>query len=243
MARFGTAQIIDTARFGQKKVFEYGIDRMKDEFQVYLDVHNKRMVDLMGRFVQKTSAEKRFHIGGGVMTAQMAPVERQYGVTPPQMVDVGGYDAGVRLDAHQNAQAWEAMYLARQTVDSMNDQLNALIAADRRAVVKRMLVSMFDPTQYTVQDRYADNEIIPIYPLLNGDNQPIPRGQYDQVFQNGHNHFMVVATIEPVGVKAAVLNLTEHIDSGSVKIEIAYTDQPAWRALTGFYGTRVRHAR
>lgn len=246
MAGYGTAQIIDTARYGQKKVYEYGIERMQNEFEKYLAVHNKNMEDIKSRFVQKTSTEKRFHIEGEVDTVVMTPVERQYGVVAPQMIEKDGYDIGIRLDAHQAAQAWELWYLVQETVDRMNDQLNAILAADKRFLIKRMLVALFDNTSYTVTERYNDGEVLPIYPLLNGDTNPIPRGQYDQEFDpTTQIHHHVVAAINDASVAAGVLDLTEHMTSGKVIVEIAYADRAAWRALTGFYGPhdlRIEHS-
>jgi hypothetical protein len=239
--------ILDTNRWGSKKIYEYGVERAMDEFKVVLAIHNKRMADLAGRFVGDTTEDKRFQFGGNADTVQMVPVERQYGRSAPQTIDFNPYDLGIRLDHYEANVLWDELFLARETVDSLDRQMNAILTADRKFVAKMIKVALFDGTNYLYEDRYGRKEILPIKGLLNADSLPIPVNPQtgDSFTASTHTHYQVIAAINATTAKAVHDNLTEHMDSGRIILETAYADAASWTGITGFKSAldmRVAHS-
>lgn len=232
---FRSMNILNVDEYGATRVYQYGIDRVYDEFQVVLEIHNKRMNMLYDTLVGARTSEKRHRFGAAGASLKMVRVGRETGRAHAQSTTFKPYDVGVPIDKYELSQAWTKRYAQRETVERMNAQLTAALTADKKLLQWKIGTALFGNANYDFFDEEGDGQTYPVKRLLNADSLPIPVGPHGDVFdETTHSHYMVIASVSAATMKTVSTNLAEHSESGEQILEVAYEDVALYRAITGF---------
>lgn len=229
---YGTLSVADllaTARIGAT-VFEVGEDKTFQTIQAYMDAHNQIQMDLMSDLVEPTT--ERIVGTGGVDTMQMDELD-EFGRADAQKVTAGS-TLGFPLRKYGGAIQWTRTYFQEVTLAEFVAQVDAMLTADELNIQKQIKRALFLSSNYTFTDKFKDRLSIPVKRLANADSFPIPTGPNGETFTAAsHTHYTArVSTLAASDVSAVITNVTEHYNSGMVKLYINQAQEAAIRGFT-----------
>lgn len=230
---WGTNSILDSLlAFDAQNIFDYGEDRLLNDFQRSLDAHNALVGDMVTTLVEDTTDRIRRY---GI-EARMEMIEAdEYTRADAQKVPPQGVDIGFPLRPYQITLQWTRKAMEVMTPRDMATQMIAAQRADivnvRRAVQK----ALYTPTNnLTYKDRFIDNITLPIRALLNADGAAIPEDDYGNTFDGStHTHYLATASLTAANVTALLDTVIEHGVTGPMYLYINRAQEAAIRGFTG----------
>jgi hypothetical protein len=175
------------ATLNASTVYDVGLDRTYEAIQVSLDAHNRIMNELFTGFAERTTDESFRYGGDDTMTMEDAD---ETTVPFAQKVTAGsnvGFPLNSAMIGHQRSEMW----FKKHTVGELAAQVNGIMAADKRRVIRDFKRAIFLSANYTHTDHLARNVDIPVKRLVNADSAPIPPGPNGETFTaSSHTHYI-----------------------------------------------------
>jgi hypothetical protein len=232
-----TLSILDIDKYGDRTVAQYGIDKAYADFQVILDEYNKITMGMYEDLVAGETAEPRSRFGSQD-SLDYVDMEQEFGRADAEAVTFSWYEVGLPLYKGGLGKQWTERYLQLESVERFNIQLNSALLADSRWLRKKVGQALFGNVNFTYKDKYVDGLPLFVKRLLNADGLPIPvlpEAVVQDPTNQAYSHYMCVTAINDTNKKAIENQLLEHVTQGNVVHYINKQEEPAWRALTGFY--------
>lgn len=234
MAQFGTLSILDTlAAIRNQTVAQYGEDRTFESVQIALNAHDAIMGDMVSEMVEFTSDQLRY---SGADASFNAEELDEYGRPAPQKVSAGD-NLGFPLRRFGNALQWTRDWMQMKTPAEMAVQVNAIMDADKRNIIRALKQAIHFPTNVTFKDVFVNNISIPVKRLANADSFPLPPDPDGNSFDSStHTHYLAKAasTLAESDVTALIDTVREHFATGAIVLDINQAQEAAVRAFTGF---------
>lgn len=239
---YGTLSVLDTlAASSTTTIVQFGEDRAWDAVSVALEAHNRIMNEMIGDLAEPTADRLRRTGGDSTMTAQELD---EYGVPAPQKISAGA-NVGFPLRRQGNALQWTRDWMMNRTPAELAAQVNAIMDADRRMIIRDIKRALFYATNYTFTDRLIDNVELPVKRLANADSHPIPPDPDGEAFDaSTHTHYLARAggAVAQSDITGLLDTVREHFSIGELVLEINAAQEAAVRAFADFvpyYDQRV----
>lgn len=230
-AKTGTMSIADLRAARFQSVAAFGSNTISEVFQADLEVHRAIVADLLGPLVDFTSDRQRIY--GTSDRGAMVETD-EYGRAPTQKV-TGGVTVAFPLRNYAFPVGWTRKYLKNAKVGELLDQYTGAKKAHALQVARQIKRAMYLSANYTWRDMHVDNVDLAVKRFLNADSAAIPDGpngeQYDGTT---HTHYDAIASITAASLTAAIRDVVEHGNGGTVHVCINIADEATIRALTGF---------
>lgn len=233
----GTYTIADLTEnaFATTTVQEFGMDRMNDAIVADLEMHNRRISEVLGDIAQPTT--ERSTIYGTNADSDMVPAD-EYTRGPTQKITRGSKVENP-LDKYQFAVGWTADYLRRATVTDMALRQVSARQAHLRRLALDVKNALFGATNYTFTDRWVDSNDLAVKRLVNADSAPIPNGPNGETFTaSTHTHYDAIdwaaanSAAKIAFVQGLFSDLVEHGHGADVRLYINKSQETDMRALT-----------
>jgi hypothetical protein len=231
---YGTMTTIDSLRYSQSTVLNFGEDRVYDAVQREIDALNAQIAEATGAFVERTQDKLRRY--GATTNMQMKPVG-QGGIPPVQKAGIPANNLGFPLYNFALGIQWTKIAFKRLTVREVARQTDAATTADKRRVMYEFKNALFLPTNRTVRDELTEESAldIPVKALLNADGMTIPNGPDNEVFDGTvHTHYLFTAAFIAANLSSLIDTVVEHFADGEVQVYINRAQAPTVRGFTGF---------
>jgi hypothetical protein len=228
---YGTLSVLDTLRASSTtSVIAFGEDRAYEAVSLALDAHNRILDDIAGNLVESTADRLRRTGANDTMTAEDLD---EYGVPAPQKMSAGA-NVGFPLRRHGNALQWTRDWFDTKTPAELAGQIEAMMDADTRAVMRDIKRAIFVATNYTFTDRLIDAVDLPVKRLANADSHPIPPGPDGEAFTaSSHTHYIArVSTLAASDITAVINTVREHFATGMIELDINAAQEAAIRGFT-----------
>lgn len=231
---YGTLSISDllamtTQSIVQVPGYEEQIWRTFDDS---IAAHNRIMNELMGEFVERSTA--RMMGTGGTAQTRMDDID-EFGSPHVQKVTVGeNYGFPLRLTG--TALGWTRTFLERKSVAWMAKQMLAAQDADRVRITRDIKRAFYSPTNYAFVDvRVEDRATLNVKALANADGMSVPLGPNGETFPaNTHTHYFGTAAFANTDLDAGITLVAEHSLNPEIQIVIARANENAVRGFAGF---------
>lgn len=141
------------------------------------------------------------------------------------------------LDKFQHGQGFTLDYMIRRSPADLAREQAEVQRTHINTVHRRILRALFLNTSRTVRDVFGRgaNLTLTVKPLANGDGDVVATGPNGETFDPmTHSHFMTAPAITDSAVKAAVDNVAEHGEGGSIRLWISRADEATVRQLGDF---------
>ncbi len=234
---FGTRFTLDTnANLHDTTVREFSEERLYEQLRAFWDAHNL-IFNQVSEFIAERTTD-RLRTFGGTSTVNVQELD-EFGQPSAQKSQIPGYNVGFPLRRYGAALQWTRDGFENMTLLEMANQINAFADADQTNLERQLRAALFGPTSYDFTDWQEMKELtLPVKPLLNADNLPIPIGPFGQTFDpNTHTHYHGVAT-QNTPLQAEVIALidtvVEHFASGSMHLYINRAQELAVRGFSNF---------
>ena len=231
---YGTSGVLDSlAAFDAQTVFDFGEDRLFDEFQRSLDAHNALVRDMVAPLVEFTNDRVRRYGANATLTMTEAD---EYTRADAQKVPPAGYNLGFPLKPFQISLQWTRKFLKVATVGELRAQMVQVQRADISNVRAQVQTALFKSTNNTAYvDRMIDGITIPLRALYNADSQSIPDDEYGNTFNAAtHTHYLGTASFVAADVESALNTVIEHGVTGQLRIYINRAQEAAVIAMANF---------
>ena len=213
-----------------KRITEVGVELIEDAVRQSIEEHNRNLNQMTSAFVRTTTEYKRMYA-----IAQNARLQLLDEDGRAQKIKAAGrYEVGFPL--RHFGIAWGANWVTRikMTVGQANDAVALLTDADKRTVRDDILISLFNPTNYTFADPIYGNLAVKslanqdgtLYSVLTGADV----GAEDSHYKGQAGASILLATYQDI-----YNELTEHPENGGeVTVFVPTNQRAATEALTGF---------
>lgn len=232
---FGTLSLSDLQLVTDQTILNFGEDRLFNNLQFLLSLHNEFVDEMMSELVTRTTDRVRRY--GVSSTINMEPVDG-VGQVDAQKEMPTGVNVAFPLRRFQIATQWTREWFKYHTVAELANQVKQRQDADIRRVLYELKTALFNPTNYTTLDRLYDNYSLDVKRLVNADSAAILPAPDGSTF-NGASHTHYIARVSTLAASdiTAVLNLvSEHYDTGQLILFINKASEAAVRAFTSnFY--------
>jgi hypothetical protein len=229
---FGSLMTLDAIASTQQTIAELGEDRIWASLDKILAIHNEIQASLINDFVEPTKDRLKRYGGSAGMTMDRID---ELG-TPDAQKIAAGVNVGFPLDKYGRSLQWTRNYFQVATGEEFGKQVQGILDADSLNVIRAIKTALFRSTNYTVLDRWVDYVSLDVKALVNADGATIPPGPNGEEFVGGtHTHYLNALTLTTTIMDALILAITEHYNSGEIRIYINAAQESAVRALTGFY--------
>lgn len=230
----GTLYTLDTlAAASVGTVAQLGEDRAFEAVDAALRAHNQIVDQMLAEFVTPTTDRLRRY--GGDATVDMDDLD-QYG-TPYAAKIAAGATLGFPLWLRGKALQWTKKYFEVTTPREFAAQVNAIMDADVRRLLRDIKRGLFLATNYTFSDDLVDGADLAVKALINADSTSIPPDPDGNSFNGAtHTHYNFTAStaVALADFQALVLDVAEHFSSGELVVYINKAQETAVKALTGF---------
>jgi hypothetical protein len=228
---FGTHGVDDLLRTSSLSVIDYGEDRTWQGIMLLLEAHNALFQDKYGLFVDGPTTDRRRRYGGAV--AMTFGEVDEYGTADAQKVTAGS-NVDFPLKRYERGLQWTYTYLLEKTPADLVGQMQAIMDADVLNMDLQVRTALFNPTNYTFDDRLVDNVALAVKALVNADSAPIPPGPDGTQFDAAtHTHYLGTATLAAANIQSLITTVAEHYRVGRTVIYINSAQEAAVRAFTG----------
>lgn len=228
---YGTLSTLDTLASTQATIAQFGEDKAFQTIADLLAAHNSLLDDMLRNFVETTEDRQRRYGGGSV--GYMDEVD-QFGRTDASKQSQG-VTVGFPLRKYQKSLQWTRDYFEVTTGAEFAAQINQAMLEDTATVERAIKRAIFTPTNSTVLDRYVDNVSLAVKAFVNADSAEMPSGPNGESFVAAtHTHYTFSAAWDLAAFTALVTNVTEHVGTGMVVVEINQAQEAATRGFTGF---------
>ena len=228
------ADLTDNA-FATTTVQEFGMDRMNDAIVADLEMHNRRVNEMMGDLAQPTT--ERSTIYGTNADSDMV-IADEFTRGPTQKITRGS-KVEFPLEKYQFAIGWTADYLRRATVTDMALRQVSARQAHLRRLQLDVKNAFFGATNYTFTDRFVDGNDLAVKRLVNADSGTIPNGPNGETFNGAtHTHYDAIdwasanAAARIAFIQGLFSDLVEHGHGADVRLYVNKAQETDIRALT-----------
>lgn len=233
---YGVSVLTDLLATDSQTVADYGENRLYDNLNRLMMVHNDLMAEQLSEFVEvRSGADARLAGSGGTET--MAVEDLDEFATPDRQHVEAGVPMGFPLRRHGNSIGWTLDWLDDATPADVAAQVNAAMTADYQGVGRAIRRALYHPTNQNVTDRFwKDKAVLPVKALVNADGFPIPPNPAtgDAFDAATHSHYLGSASWTTTFLTALVRTVREHYQAGMVRILINHNDAAAVQGLSGF---------
>lgn len=230
--QYGTLSFIDTLASIPQTIVEYGEDRLYQQFQDILDIHNRILQDMTSQLCENTTIRVTRY---GSYTKAKFTKANEYSVPTAQKAAITGDNLGFPLDPYEAAVQWTKKYMEKRTVAEMAVTFNAITDGDIDNVYGAIRNAIFTPTNYNFVDAEVDNYVIPVKAFFNADGMYIPPDAFNNTYNGAtHTHYLATSALTASNVQSLVDTVMEHMNTGSALVYINRGNEAAVRALTGF---------
>jgi hypothetical protein len=203
----------------------------------YLDQWNSRIEALVGEYADYTTVfQERYRVidAGGTLDPS-----DEYSRGRPMRETTTYYDVGYPLNQFDGRVTWTSLFLAKATVDRVDQDVDAVSIRDRNTLMRVFLRSLMHKTNYTFPDEEHGN--IAVKRLYNGDGL-VPPTFMGEVFDNTHTHYLATnnAAITKAFLDIVYEHLAEHGLGVDVVLEVGRNVASAIELLTGFVANDSR---
>lgn len=228
----GTFSTLDSlaANSTSQTVVAFGEDRLWGDIDANVRVANENLREALDDLVEITGDRQRRY--GGLDEMTMEDLD-QWGRPTPQKITAGS-NVGFPMRLKGGSLQWTRKYMEIATVTEVVKQAQALLAADRKAVLTEIQRAVFVPTNYLFTDVLIDNVDLAIKRLVNADSAPIPIGPNGETFDAAtHTHYLArVAALAATDISGLIDTVAEHYNTGQVFLYINKAQESAVRGFT-----------
>lgn len=230
---YGTLSTLDTLAASQSTITQLGEDKAWEAIRVALEAHNRQVNEMQSNLVEVTTDKQRRY---GTIDAMVMDEIDEFG-TPDAQKIAAGTTVGFPMRLYGAALQWTRKYLANATGVELAAQVNALMDADQKLVMRQIKRAIFGPSNYTFVDRLTDGVSLSVKALVNADSAALPPGPNGEEFDGStHTHYKYTAStaIAAADLTGLIETVVEHYSSGQPIVYINRAQETAVRNLTGF---------
>lgn len=229
---YGTLMTFDTLAVSLATVVQIGEDRVFDIFSARLQAHNDLLNEKLSQLVDFNNV--RLWRWGDTTDMDMEEMD-ELGTPNAQKSSIQGQTAGAPLRLYGIGLQWTRKYFQNATGAEVARQIQAAQDADMRAIDREIRRALFNPTNYTFNDRLIDKVDLPVKALVNADGVILPLGQDGLVFNGAaHTHFLASVAVSATDLKNLIETVVEHYSAGDAVIYINRGNEAGVRGLAGF---------
>lgn len=232
---YGTLNTLDTLaalRAASGNVAEIGEDTAFQSIAAAMQVHNQLLQEAVSDFVDETTDRLRRYGGPDTMTMEELD---QYGTAGAQKISAGT-TVGFPLKFYSGSLQWTRLYFQNATGAELASQVDALMDADYKNMIKQLKWALLNPVNSTFEDRRVDHVQLPVKALVNADGAAIPIAPDGTTFNgSSHTHYLATAAFSAADLTSVINTVVEHFLAGKVLVLINQGSEATVRGFAGFY--------
>lgn len=233
--KFGTLSNSDTLQTflndQNLRITDFGEDNVYAAITELLAAHNAIMDELIDSFCERSTTEQDLY--GGTSDMTMDDLD-EVGTPDAQKIEEG-VNLGFPLRKTGRSLQWTRTALMNMTLRQINANVEAVMTADEKRVIRDIKRAFMHATNYDFKDRLATNLILPVKRLLNADGAPIPPSPYGDTFDGDtHTHYLASATFTADALDDLIETILEHNANANIIVAINRAQEAALRDADDF---------
>jgi hypothetical protein len=236
-----TNDTLATLRAATGVVADIGEDVAFESIDMALQTHNQLLAEAMLDFVEPTTDRLRRYGGPDQMVMEELD---EIGSANAQKIGPGA-TLGFPMKFYGGGLQWSRLYFLNATGKELAAQVEAMMDADVKNVLKQLKAALMIPINANFEDRRVDHVQLPIKGLVNADGGAIPIAPDGTTFNGAtHKHYLAPPTATWASATAAqmttdvtglVTTVVEHFLTGKILVLINQAQEANIRSLTSFF--------